>query len=501
MLGMALRTMWPAVAVGMFVGLSVSLSAPVENTNGKQAANTGGSACVQPIVNLRNPAERRDLPALAELALSDDPATAAHAVETLRAHGSAALDVLFAMRDRVLPRPKLAGNRGPHHSLDTLAARSKAIESPGSEGLGAASNPVKAGTERQRRLESVIDQVGGQRYCSLSRLYWHTDIQQAETAARASGKPILSLRLLGKLTDELSCANSRFFRTTLYANQQIASYLRTHFVLHWKSVRPVPVVTIDFGDGRKLKRTLTGNSIHYVLAADGTPIDALPGLYAPAAFLENLQRAEQLAREAGTVSGDERKTLLNTYHARRLAAIAADWQRDLDQVESKSAASLAGVPDARQATSRTTKDRLSLLGQMTQESTWKKIAALHYGETRLDAATVNVIRRENPPTAAAAMRITVSKSVIEDPILRMVRSFRSDLALDTVRNEYLLHSRLHQWFVAGKCTADVEELNNQVYAQIFLTPSSDPWIGLVKPSEYTALVKSGVISGTPPRMR
>ena len=36
---------------------------------------------------------------------------------------------------------------------------------------------------------------------------------------------------------------------------------------------------IDFGDGRKMERTLTGNSIHYVLDSEGRLIDALPGVF------------------------------------------------------------------------------------------------------------------------------------------------------------------------------------------------------------------------------
>jgi DNA-directed RNA polymerase subunit N (RpoN/RPB10) len=441
-------------------------------------------------------ADAADIESLADAALSDDPTKVAHAVETLRAHGPEALDVLFAMRDRVLPRHNGPLNNG-------RIARSTGIDVPEDRGLADVSKALKSRIQQQQRIEAVIDQVGGQRYCSLSRLYWYTDIKQAEKAARSTGKPILSLRLLGKLTDELSCANSRFFRTTLYSNQQIAKYLRTHFVLHWKSVRPVPVVTIDFGDGRKLKRTLTGNSIHYVLATDGAPIDALPGLYAPATFLENLQRAEQVARRASAMAGDERKALLNTYHAGRLEAIAAAWQQDRDRVQAgqKLAANPVAGQQERRTAIRVTAEKLRVLEAATDDADWKKIAALHHGETKLDAATISVMRKENPPTAAAAMRVTVTKSVVEDPILRMVRRFRSDLALDTVRNEYLLHSRLHQWFVEGKLTTDVEELNRQVYARVFLTPSSDPWIGLVKPSEYTALVKSGVISRTPPRMR
>ena len=44
---------------------------------------------------------------------------------------------------------------------------------------------------------------------------------------------------------------------------------RDKFVLHWQSVRPVPKVRIDFGNGRTLEKTLTGNSLHLVLDSDG----------------------------------------------------------------------------------------------------------------------------------------------------------------------------------------------------------------------------------------
>src|SRR5690606_28767339 len=111
-----------------------------------------------------------------------------------------------------------------------------------------------------KRLTAALDAVGQQKDCHASQLFWLTDFEQAKSASRKTGKPILSLRLLGKLNEEFSCANSRFFRTTLYPNPQVSSYLRENFVLHWKSVRPVPRVTIDFGDGRKVERTVTGNS-------------------------------------------------------------------------------------------------------------------------------------------------------------------------------------------------------------------------------------------------
>ena len=141
------------------------------------------------------------------------------------------------------------------------------------------------------RITKALDAVSGQKNSYLSGLYWYTDLDEAQKVSQQTGKPILSLRLLGKLTDELSCANSRFFRTVLYANAEISSVLRDRFVLHWQSVRPAPIITIDFGDGRKLERTITGNSIHYVLDSSGNPIEAFPGLYGPKAFLRGLNDA------------------------------------------------------------------------------------------------------------------------------------------------------------------------------------------------------------------
>src|SRR5262245_1041369 len=81
------------------------------------------------------------------------------------------------------------------------------------------------------RLLADIDAVAAQRDAVWSRLYWYTDLEQAKTAAKAQKKPILYLRMLGKLTDEYSCANSRFFRTVLYANAKVSQLLRDHFVL------------------------------------------------------------------------------------------------------------------------------------------------------------------------------------------------------------------------------------------------------------------------------
>ena len=81
----------------------------------------------------------------------------------------------------------------------------------------------------------------------------HEPAGGARGRASARASPSSRLRLLGRLDEELSCANSRFFRTALYANAAISDELRKNWILHWESVRPAPKVTIDFGDGRVLE--------------------------------------------------------------------------------------------------------------------------------------------------------------------------------------------------------------------------------------------------------
>ncbi|MGE3768015.1 MAG: hypothetical protein AB7L94_37525 [Kofleriaceae bacterium] len=127
-------------------------------------------------------------------------------------------------------------------------------------------------------------------------LPWFTSLAGAITEARRTNRPILSLRLLGNLPDELTCANSRFFKRVLYREPRIHQLLRQDFVLHWQSVRPVPLVTLDFGDGRRITKTLTGNSAHLVLDPQGRLVDALPGLFDPDTFVALLAQARTFAR-------------------------------------------------------------------------------------------------------------------------------------------------------------------------------------------------------------
>jgi hypothetical protein len=405
---------------------------------------------------------------LARLAVSEKATEASRAIAELRAMGPQGLRVLFEAYDAELKR-------------------------------AASGQPVN--DEAWQRLTAALDAVSGQRNSYASGLYWYTDLEEAKAAAKASGKPIISLRLLGNLTEEFSCANSRFFRAVLYANVDVSKYLREHFILHWKSVRPAPRVTIDFGDGRKLERTLTGNSIHYVLDTNGLPVDALPGLYGPAAFMRGLGQAETMARQVATKDASERWEALRTYHNARIQEIAREWASDVTKTGGKVPADVVARIERRKnnpgaievaplAVSKRVVE-IDILKQITADATaleaatdisaWNKIAALHSMEARLDKGSIAFITRQNESLRAN-----------EALLSRTLQNLEQYLALDTVRNEYMMRTKLHGWFATGMVLGDVERLNERVYAELFLTPRSDPWLGLYTPDVYTALDNGGV---------
>jgi len=341
---------------------------------------------------------------------------------------------------------------------------------------GALANPAQL----DPKLRYAMDLVAAQRDAHASRLFWHTDLEQAKAEAQKLGRPILSLRLLGRLDEEFSCANSRYFRSALYPNKEINEILRDDFVLHWESVRPVPRITIDYGDGRKLERTITGNSAHYVLAPDGQPIDALPGLLGPKAFVRELQTATELHRRYLAVDdADARRALLRNYHSKRLASSLSDWMSDLQKVR-------ASVNHPQKLT------HAALVAQTTTED-WKAIAQLHRDDARLDNDSKALMRLKNPaPRAAEAGQIAVSKRAFEDPMLRAMREFEGSMAEDSVRNRYDLHTQIHEWFAQGAPqTSAVAQLNELVYARLFLMPSWDPWLGLRPSNAYSGLESDG----------
>jgi hypothetical protein len=180
----------------------------------------------------------------------------------------------------------------------------------------------------------------------------------------------------------------------------------------------------------------------------------------------------------------QRANYLRGYHEANANQIVEQWNTDLEQL---------GLLKPDPAACAVHSAPVDVLVALTDDAVWGRIAQLHAADAQLDAASIALIRSQNP-SAAWAMPLAVTKAVVENPLLRLVRNFQNTVAIDSVRNEYTFHRQIHEWFTAGKVPADIDvnQLNEMVYAQLFLTPNSDPWLGLMTGDVYTALDNNGV---------
>lgn len=319
-------------------------------------------------------------------------------------------------------------------------------------------------------LDEAIDKIAGQKFASQSRLFWHTSLEIARVESRKTNRPILSLRMLGRLDENLSCANSRFFRTTLYPDPEIAALLREHFVLHWLSVRDVPVVTIDFGDGRQLRQPLTGNSVHLAVDSHGRPFDALPGLVSPQAFRQWLAAVHQLWDDSD--QGDH----------------TAFWSSVADFHRSRAA-------KRRSDSSLTISESQQVSDINPLDEHWSRFAASQ--DVRLASTSRQLLQAQQPGSGAEdAMVVAVWKRAVETPMLRLVQPIEPLIARDTVFNLYALQTKIDDWFTQALAPATYEEMTNRIYAEAFQMPLDDPWLGLSPETYFTALDNGGRIDVT-----
>ncbi len=110
----------------------------------------------------------------------------------------------------------------------------------------------------------------------------------------------------------------------LFSRDDVARVLNNNFEPVWQSVRPVPIVRIDFGNGTVLTRTLNGNIATYLCSADGQVLDLVAGIYTPGAYLQRLAEGRMLAGYVDQEGPAKRAERLRGYHKTQLEALAKD---------------------------------------------------------------------------------------------------------------------------------------------------------------------------------
>jgi hypothetical protein len=100
----------------------------------------------------------------------------------------------------------------------------------------------------------------------------------------------------------------------LFSQPRVADFINQSFEPVWESVRPVPIVRIDFGNGNVLTRTLHGNILTAVCTPDGLVVDALPGIYTESVYVLRLHQFLATAKAIQLTPAEEREKRFATIH-------------------------------------------------------------------------------------------------------------------------------------------------------------------------------------------
>ncbi len=362
--------------------------------------------------------------------------------------------------------------------------------------------PEREQVQSHERWRRLMDGVAAQRDASFSQLFWYTDRAQASAAARREGKPVLSLRLLGRLTDERSCANSRMFRALLYADPNVALLLRERFVLHWESEREVPQATIRFEDGRVLETTVAGNSVHYVTDPEFRVLDALPGLYTSRDFITALQAVLRVYDDTREANSEQRALAYARYHESGISRAVMQLMntqavlRGKDEVAVRAA--LLNLPRQLDAAKRPEAPVAVRLAITKAAVEFPIVDSIDGQPQWLQNGSTELWRNFRPAVVPGAVLFSEqSRALVSahtgaqgDDLLVLLRRLQRGVSEDSQRNENLLHPTIHEWLAERPLTLD--ELNERVYRDLFLTPKDDPTMGIVKSDVYSGLPRGGL---------
>ena len=219
----------------------------------------------------------------------------------------------------------------------------------------------------------------------------------------------------------------------LFSHPEIAARLNEGFECAWQSVRAVPKIEIDFGDGRRLERTLNGNVATLFCTPQGELYDLVPGIVSPEEYLARLGEASRLF--AALSSSPDPRRLVGRYHqeSARLARLAPALARAEIELELHQA---------------------DMAKMWVEHSLKKALGNLHLARTSETGRQGARQDAHGDPPAA-----------------------ENELAADTE------HNRIHRYPLAHALLAEQplapwDSLTSRVYREILGVDLDDPWLGL-----------------------
>ena len=262
----------------------------------------------------------------------------------------------------------------------------------------------------------------------------------------------------------------------LFSNETVAAAINNQFEPAWESVRPVPRVTIDFGNGKVVRRTLHGNVATYVTSADGRVLDVLPGIYEPVTFVARLDEFVKLHHY---VHG----TTFVTPPRQELLRDIRETEGDLAVVGGSTAflQPVLGLFDA----------------EKLRDYHTRQAAALKAGEPRLEFGkdvrrieSILAVERSVKISLQPAKRIEARAAVARGrfPARNAVASVKNTadlptwkaLAEDTRTNETVRRQQIHEYLAGLDEPTTPDDMKKWLYREVLHADLEDPYLGLGK---------------------
>ena len=222
----------------------------------------------------------------------------------------------------------------------------------------------------------------------------------------------------------------------MFSNDQVAGFINQNFEAVWQSVRPVPLVRIDFGNGNVLTRTLHGNVVSLVCDAEGRLLDALPGIYRPDEYLGQLGQLRLLARYVSRLPSTVKDDRVRGYHCRAADAISRGQTPEQFALRARVAPMTKAIVES------------SLEVVLQPASPWQP---------------------NNPPTMKTAGSLKLESA--ED-----VATWKS-LSEDTELNETTRRRQIHE-ILAGTGMVLPDKVSRRFYKEVLHADLDDPYLGL-----------------------
>ncbi|MEK7867357.1 MAG: hypothetical protein AAB434_11810 [Planctomycetota bacterium] len=252
--------------------------------------------------------------------------------------------------------------------------------------------------------------------------------------------------------------------------------MNNHFVCAWESVRPVPRVEIDFGDGHHMTRTLNGNVITFLCAPDGKVFDVLPGLYSAEGYLAGLRRSAELydAMTLPALSPETFAERVAAYHRLAAEGVAQIAVEANGRVK-------ADAGEMRYASKAMVEEPLKVLMAGMLDTPEVRFAAAELKNLDLgEFVAVSKTGIERPVKLAISNKPIefAAKTSIEQPVkLAISNEAQGLLAMDTRINERLRAEQIHAMLLTAPLPAPAD-LSTRIYEEVLHVAVSDPHLGL-----------------------